>query len=193
MAEKSLPTPEVLRQLLRYEPETGKLFWRQRPVSMFTGGKYPAERNAAAWNSRYAEKEAFTSIDNYGYPEGAIFDRGYRAHRVIWALVHGHWTTMEIDHVNGDKADNRLSNLREASRSDNGRNKGRQANNTSGYMGVSRHRRWWLARITYNGARHELGYFKCKVAAARAYDAAAREQHGEFARLNFPNELGGDL
>lgn len=192
MADKPLPTPEVLRQLLRCDPETGKLFWRERPASMFTDGRYPAVRNAAAWNSRYAGVEAFTTIDNYGYHQGAIFDRLYRAHRVIWALVYGAWPTMEIDHINADKTDNRLVNLREANKSENGRNRELQANNTSGFKGVvwNRSRNRWHARITHQGRRRDLGYFHTETDAAKAYDAAAREHHGSFARVNFLHSIG---
>lgn len=192
MADKSLPMPEVLRQLLRYEPETGKLFWKERPPSMFTDGKYSAARNAAAWNSRYADAEAFTTVDNYGYRQGAIFNRHHRAHRVTWALVYGVWPTLEVDHINGVKTDNRLANLREASKSENGRNREMRADNTSGFKGViwDRSRDRWRAKITLHGRCVDLGYFNSKTDAARAYDTAALARHGEFARLNFPKANG---
>lgn len=188
MASKALPPPEVLRQLLRYEPDTGKLFWKERPVSMFTSRRYSAERNAAIWNTRFAGKEAFTALISGGYPHGSIFGIQYRAHRVIWTMVRGCEPRDHIDHINGDKADNRIENLREADASENNYNTGLRAHNKSGYKGVIWHhaRSNWRAEIRANGHRRNLGYFDTPEAAARAYDEAAREMHGAFARLNFP-------
>lgn len=93
-----------------------------------------------------------------------------------------------VDHRNGDTLDNRRENLREATRSQNSRNAGRRADNTSGFKGVSWHSgsRLWRAYITVNGQREELGSHKSPIEAARAYDAAAREHFGEFACVNFP-------
>ena len=194
MAAKALPSPEVIRQLLRYEPDTGKLFWKERPVSMFKSGtgRYSAERNAAIWNTRFAGKEAFTALLANGYPHGEILGQQHRAHRVIWTMVHGREPKDHIDHINGDRADNRIVNLREADASENNYNSGRRAHNKSGYKGVIwyRTRSTWRAEIRANGQRRNLGYFDTPEKAALAYDAAARQMHGEFAHLNFPDSGG---
>lgn len=93
-----------------------------------------------------------------------------------------------VDHVNGDGLDNRHSNLRPATDAQNRQNRRRQANNSSGYKGVDWFKRQgrWRARIKAAGTWYFLGYHDNAEEAARAYDAAALELHGEFARLNFP-------
>jgi hypothetical protein len=94
-----------------------------------------------------------------------------------------------VDHVNGDGLDNTRANLRLASRSQNGMNQRKQAGTSSRYKGVSWHRRLgrWQAHITTTSQRcQHLGYFSDEETAARAYDTAAREAFGAYARLNFP-------
>lgn len=99
-----------------------------------------------------------------------------------------------VDHINGDGLDNRRANLREATNAQNMRNKGLYRNNSSGFKGVSWQKecRKWQAGIRLDGTRRHLGLFLVAEDAAAAYDEAARELHGEFARLNFPGlgELG---
>ncbi len=93
-----------------------------------------------------------------------------------------------IDHRDGNGLNNQRHNLRPATTAQNSRNRGRCRNNTSGYKGVTWYKpqRKWLASISIDGRRKHLGYFASKLDAALAYDAAAREYHGDFARLNFP-------
>lgn len=184
MAKRILPTPEQLRELLRYEPETGKLYWKPRPVEMFSAGNTSAEANCKAWNTRYAGKEAFTSISTHGYRQGSVFDRMYQAHRVIWAVHYGEWPNGEVDHIDTDRLNNRIANLREATHSENKRNQGIRKSNTSGYKGVS----WnsgaksFCAQIYLEGKRIFLGYHATAEAAHAAYCEAAKKYHGEFAR-----------
>ena len=184
MAKRQLPSQEVLRQLLRYEPETGKLFWKERPEQMFSETVSRSRTHACAhWNSRHAGKEALYGI-NQGYKWGRIFGRPYLAHRVIWKMVHGYDPAEQIDHINGDRSDNRISNLREASALENGKNGGMRRNNSSGYKGVcwvERDRRW-AAAITSDGKRISLGHHRCPTAAAVAYRKAAQRLHGAFMR-----------
>lgn len=186
MAAKALPSPEVLRQLLRYELDTGRLFWKERGVEWFASGVYPASHNCAKWNTRYAGAEAFTTVDTSGYRCGRIFDQLYQAHRIIWAIVHGREPTAEIDHANGDKLDNRPENLRESDRSGNNCNKHAQSNNKSGFKGVRYipATQSFDAAIQHNGRRHYLGRFLTAEAAHDAYCNKAAELHGEFARTN---------
>lgn len=166
--------PKTLLELLRYETETGKLFWRARPVEMFK-----TTRDAAAWNTRFAEKEAFVTKLKEGYLTGIIHYRKYFAHRVIWAMVTGEWPRDQIDHKDHDRANNRFGNLRESSQSENCRNKSRQHSNKSGVTGVHWYKAGgkWAAQIAVDGKQIHLGYFTDKAEAAEAR-LAAEIKHG---------------
>jgi hypothetical protein len=172
MARATLPTPDELRQLLRYEQDTGKLYWLPRPASMF---EKPLRANN--WNSRYADREAFTALNEDGYHHGKVAGKMVRAHRVVWAMVFNAWPDGEVDHINGDRTDNRLENLRLASRLSNGQNQKRFVTNTSGYTGVSYHKRSkrWQASVHFEGRSRTLGYFDSPEAAAEARAQANRD------------------
>jgi hypothetical protein len=110
---------------------------------------------------------------------------GARAWQRLHTLLTG-WPL--VDHRNGDGLDCRRANLRPATVSQNGANATLRPDNRSGYKGVSRDQRrgLWTAELYADGRRHYLGRYADPADAARAYDAAARQHHGEFARLNFP-------
>ena len=165
---KDLPPPELLRKLLRYEPETGKLFWRERPIDMFIDGYRSAKQVMFWWNKRFANSEAFTSVNSWGYRRGLINGKGFVAHRVIWALHYGEWPSGQIDHIDQKKLNNRIANLRVVSQSTNQRNMPMKANNTSGVTGVHRHKKngRYYAIIRANGKSKHLGIFSCISAAA---------------------------
>ena len=97
---------------------------------------------------------------------------------------------MEVDHINGDTLDYRRSNLRIVTKHQNGLNRKKKREGTSKYKGVSFVRGKWRTRITMHERTVNLGYSPTEIRAARVYDAAAVEYHGEFARLNFPEEWG---
>jgi hypothetical protein len=105
-------------------------------------------------------------------------------HREILGVVPGIW----VDHINGDRLDNRRSNLRPATHQQNLMNRGTNKNNQSGYKGVYQELGLWRACIKINGRNRHLGNFDDAETAARAYDFAAHEAFGAFARLNFPDE-----
>lgn len=153
---------EQLRELLNYDPETGKLTWRPRPVSLFKGSKLSPEWDAAKWNARHAGAEALTSPDNKGYLTGGILGRPARAHRVAWAIHWGGWPSEQIDHVNGNVSDNRIQNLRSVSNAENQRNQCTPKNNSSGAVGVTYNQRYdnWRAFITAKGKKLHLGCFR---------------------------------
>lgn len=106
-----------------------------------------------------------------------------RFHRVIMSAPSG----MQVDHINGNTLDNRRCNLRICTSAENGRNRKPRKGGSSGYKGVcwNKPAQKWQARIMVGGKSISLGYFDDEVEAARAYDAAACEFHGDFARLNF--------
>lgn len=156
----------TLNRLFNYDPITGRLIWLQRGER-----DCPDPRERARWNGRYAGKEAF-GIKPNGYREGMIFRVQHRAHRVAWAMFYGEWPQDDIDHINGDRADNRIGNLRVATRSENSRNTKLRCTNSSGRVGVSQRRGKWRATIRANNRQHELGIFDTFEEAAAARDAA---------------------
>ncbi len=125
-----------------------------------------------------------------GYRYITVKGKKYAAHRLAWFYAHGRWPSAQLDHVNGDTSDNRLVNLREAEFAENTVNRRIYKNNKSGYKGVSFHKAsgQWRARIYHKKQCTELGGFASAEEAARAYDAAAKKQHGKFAQLNWSDE-----
>lgn len=186
MANRPLPSPEILRQLLRYDPETGKLFWRERSREMFADTSDHRGRDWAcsAWNARWAGKGATTPTKS-GHLSVTINYSRYLAHRVIWKLTFGD-EPARIDHRDTNGSNNRIANLRAATVSQNGMNRPPPANNSSGVKGVSYRKDTgkWSAQITVRGKTIRLGCFTTLEAAADAYRTAALEYHGAFARTS---------
>lgn len=154
---------ETLRTLLSYSPETGLFTWlrRRNGVKSMTAG--------------YSSNDGYVSI--------RINRKLYKAHRLAWLYVHGEWPNGHIDHANGITSDNRATNLRLATHSENLRNRGMNKNNRSGYKGVHWHRgnKKWRAVIGFEGKRLLLGYFDDPEEAHRAYVQMAVAVHGTFA------------
>lgn len=161
-------TAERAREQLDYDPETGIAIRRM------------------ATSKRVKVGDVIASPDRHGYLRVAIDGRRYRLHRVIWLMAYGAWPAGQVDHINGKRTDNRLANLREASREDNCHNSKLLSTNTSGKKGVTFHKPSgkWQARISVDGKRRSLGAFDRKEDAADAYDRAALDLHGAFARTN---------
>lgn len=171
--------PLTLRDLLEYNPESGEMLWRNRPRDMFS-----SDRDHLLWNAKHAGRAAFTCV-NGGYRRGLIFGRAYKAHRVAWAYVHGEWPADEVDHINGDRQDNRICNLRVVTKQENMRNQKRRYDNRSGVTGVDFREKTgsWRARIRAGGKLKALGHFDTWEAAVAARKAAERqfgyhENHG---------------
>jgi len=152
---KPMPSQEELNALFRYEPENGKLYWKDRNVADFS-----SEAKGRSWNTKNGGKEAFTAKDSHGYHHGTIHGASFRAHRVVWAMHHTE-PFDQIDHVNGVRSDNRLINLRTATDASNRKNQKRPKDNTSGHIGVSWHKaaRKWMVEIKSEGKREYLGLF----------------------------------
>ena len=146
--------------------ENGVLFWRI--------DKKPMRAGARAGR-----------VDRHGHIGVQFKRRMLQAHRVVWLLTHGEWpgTNMMIDHINGNRADNRPSNLRLATSAQNTHNKQRQG--AVPFKGVVLHK---SGRYQASCKHKYLGLFKDAESAARAYDAQARQVFGEFARLNFEEQ-----
>lgn len=150
-----------LRELLRYDPTTGVFTWRYARSGISPG---PAG-----------------AVGGTGYVYISVDGRRYLAHRLVWMHVHGKWPDGDTDHINCNRADNRLSNLRDVPRYVNNQNRsGVQSNNrTSGATGVTwhHHSRKWIARISLRGKTHRLGLFETVEEASAAYLEAKRRLH----------------
>ena len=157
-------TVQQLRALLDYEPATGLFRWRLRKGTK-SAGAIAGKRQSC------------------GYIQITIDRRYYYAHRLAWLHAFGKWPADQIDHINRDRADNRLANLRAASPQLNAANAKVNRNSLSGHKGVrySRRDKAWLARIYINGRAIYLGTHQSIDAAANAYADAAREHFGAFA------------
>lgn len=158
-------TADELRRLLAYDPDTGVFVWMVRPARRVTVGAVAG------------------CTDAKGYRSIQIDGTQYYAHRLAWLHVHGVLPVADIDHINGDRSDNRMCNLRAATRVENSANRGANRNNTSGHKGVSWHKRdlKWRAKIAVGGIHRHLGYFDTAKEAHAAYCEAAKNIHGEFA------------
>ena len=173
------PTYAEVAELIKYDPETGVMIWRVRAAHLFNARRGSNERAAKIWNTRYAGTHAFAVV-NRRRRSGALFNRCYLAHHIAWLLGTGRWPEHEIDHVNGDQADNRLVNLRDVPHVVNQQNMKKPTTNTSGFTGVYKVS-WgnkWCARVNHHSTHYHLGYFYS------LQDAAA-------ARLAKLAELGG--
>lgn len=162
---------ETLRELVAYDPATGELHWHPRRPEHFK-----RVRDCAGWNTRYAGSPAFTTKGATGYMAGHIFKQTHLAHRVAWALHTGSWPSLDIDHIDGNRQNNCIGNLRVVSPSDNQRNVKQRADNTSGAKGVDFRTvsGLWRARIVHEGVRVTLGLFATFVEAATARKDAER-------------------
>lgn len=161
---RTLPTAERVRELLDYNWETGEFRWR-----MFRGGTTKIG-SLAGWTTQH------------GYRAVSIDCRKYYAHRLAIVWTHGFWVPDCVDHINGDRGDNRIANLRPANVSQNMANARKRKDNKSGYKGVSWNRRdkRWCSFIRRNGKTVGLGSFKTAEEAYAAYCAAAAENYGRF-------------
>jgi len=151
-------------ELLDYDPETGVFTWK------VSRGGSPAGTAAG-------------SLHN-GYIRIRIDGKYHRAHRLAFLVVHG-FIPKEIDHISLVRNDNRIENLREATRQENSRNTGKYSNNKSGFKGVHLQKssgKWQAKAQAENGKQKHLGYFPTPEAASAAYNTFARNLHGEFFR-----------
>ncbi len=164
------PTAEEVREALDYDPETGAFKWRRR-IDVPEG-----------WNTQFAGKRA-GSINNNGHLIIAINKRDFPASYLAWMWVTGLWPLAKIDHINNDKLDHRLANLRPATKAQLQWKTGPSLGNRSGMKGVHFHRgdNTYRAAIKVNGNRIHLGRFKTAEEAGEAYRLAAEKLHGEFA------------
>lgn len=166
MKHSEMPSVDIVRQLLSYDPATGVFTWRER-----RGGSAIAGSIAGG-------------LDTKRYLAISVNGKRYRAHRLAWLYMTGEWPAEQIDHRDGDRANNQWTNLRAATNSQNAHNCGKRAHNSSGVKGVHWHTQsgCWRAEIRHGGAKRHLGSFSDINAAQAAYALAAADLHGDFAR-----------
>ena len=160
-------TFEEMNSVLRYED--GHLYW----VKVIDTGMGSGRRRVG---------DDAVNVDARGY--GFVIYRGkhIKAHRIVWLLCKGEWPMVQLDHRDGVKLNNRIENLRLATTSQNKANSAPYEGRA--YKGITKQGRRWRAAIYWQGNNRHLGVFDTPEEAAAAYDAAAKEVHGEFARLN---------
>jgi hypothetical protein len=158
-------TQQRLKELVHYDPDTGIFIWLSDKFNGIKAGDIAGGPNSEGYWRIYLD--------------------GMRlmAHRLAWLYVTGSWPTAQIDHINGIKGDNRLSNLREATNSQNHANRGRPVSNTSGLKGIDFLRGKWRARVRFQRAMIHIGMFNTCEEACAAYGAAVVKYFGEFARI----------
>jgi len=154
-------TYEVANDLLRYEPETGDLYWKKDVARNVKAG-------TIAGISRVRDLYKILTINK----------RQYQAHRIVWLLTHKQHPKEFVDHIDGDKTNNKLPNLREANRSLNAQNQRKPSKrNATGYLGVSFKKKGYEASIRCNNKSIYLGRFKDPEIAHQKYLQAKRELH----------------
>lgn len=155
-----------LVELLDYDHVTGIFTWRKSPHRRIKVG-------AVAGTLR---KDGRVAI--------ALKGTRYLAHRLAWLHCMQEWPSEMIDHINGNPTDNSIDNLREATGTENQRNRNKQSNNKAGYKGVSlnKAKNKYVAQIKLNGKQKHIGYFDTPELAYEAYEAAAKQHFKEFKR-----------
>lgn len=154
------------RAVLDYEPATGLFRW-----------------NAVVGKKRSMLGTVAGTKHPNGYIRIRMCRKNYYAHRLAWLYVHGTWPARRLDHKNGDPADNRIENLREATASQNSANSKRRSDNTTGFKGVVIHQGAYAASVQVNGRRIMRSGLPSAADAALVYERMATENFGEFARI----------
>jgi hypothetical protein len=154
-------TQERLKQVLHYAPDTGVFTWKV--------GKRGCSAGSVAGHVCKRDKYRLIGVDT----------KLYFAHRLVWLYMYGSFPKNQIDHINRNRSDNRLSNLRDATNAQNSQNASLRKDSTSKVRGVHWYKRRskWQVYINVNGRRSFIGYFSDKSDAVAAYSAAARERH----------------
>lgn len=143
------------KELLSYNEVTGDLYWLPR-----TEKYIKKESSLKSWNTKYSNKK-ISVVDGKGYLQVSIFGKTYRAHRLCWLIYYGQYPLI-IDHLNGDRVDNRIVNLVSVTNQQNHLNQKINSKNTSGVCGVYYNKKnsFWCSQMKFNGKTYHLGSSK---------------------------------
>jgi hypothetical protein len=161
---KGTLTQERLKELLDYNPESGHFYWKVKSNHFIKIGAQAG------------------GINQKGYVIVGIEGARCYAHRVAWLFTYGKFPTAQVDHIDGDKSNNSITNLRLCTNAENHKNQGIRKTNTSGFKGVS----WdsknesWFAQTTLINRHIFLGYYESPEEASIAYNTFAKANHGQF-------------
>ena len=168
MKSNPLPSVEELNEFLNYDPDTGQFTWKTRRGRIRAG----SIAGSLHKHTRYVHIK--------------INGKSYQSHRLAYKMFYGSDPVDMLDHIDCDKSNNRIANLRDATNAQNKINTGPPKNNTSGFKGVSANsdssKKPWAAQIIINKKKIHLGRYKTKEEAALTYEKAAKELYGEFVR-----------
>lgn len=149
--EKYLPSYEEIDRAFAYNSSTGEFTRKISTARCTKVGEVAGHKNAQ------------------GYIIIKYLGAAYKAHRLAWLIYHKSWPKYDIEHIDGNKSNNSISNLRDVSRSTNSLNTKYTSKNTSGYRGVSPHNGKWRARLTLKGVQHIIGTYDTPEEASIAY------------------------
>lgn len=177
---REMYSPELLRRMFNYDEDTGVLYWKPRPREWFA-----TQKAFSTWHTRFSGKPAFTKMSN-GYLGGKIMGVHHYAHRVAYAVATGESLVGHIDHINGDRSDNRISNLRQVTQAENSKNIRIPGKNTTGFLGVTKRGNRFIAQAKLNQRVYYLGLYKTAEEAAAArqvfnHQNGFHENHGRRA------------
>lgn len=159
-------TIDRLKEVLDYDPVTGIFIWKKRISIRIVVGRIAG------------------FLDKDGYIQIGLDGGTYKAHRLAWFWTHGIWPDTDIDHKNRIVGDNRIVNLRLATRSQNNANRKRTEKNTSGFKGAywNKKEKYWQSYIQKDNKHYYLGSFETVEDAHAAYSEAAKKMFEQFAR-----------
>jgi hypothetical protein len=176
-------TAEYVRECLDYDAETGLFTWKNRPREHFK-----SHNSFGSWNSKCAGK--YAGFIQHGYLIIKLNSISYRAHRLAWLFFYGKWPKHQIDHDDGNRSNNRISNLNDVPNSKNSKNRKLNVNNKSGHAGVFLQKNIWISCIRVNSKPIHLGSFKnldeaIKVRKAAEIQYGFHKNHGDNKRNHY--------